>query len=227
MRVHQLLPTFTPGDAMGQAAVAWQRVFRHLGASGQIFAGEVAEPWHSLVRPLSELRVAADDLVLYHHGIASSLAGKLLHLPCRKAVAFHNVTPARFYAGTQLAEPLIAGRAQLAAMADFVEFSIGVSEFNARELREAGHRSVLVAPLFVEPERFTIDCADQRLTSKLASAGRPRVVSVSRVVPHKRMEDLLSLHEELRRIAPLAELWIVGGYAAGNIAFKKLRSRAE
>ena len=65
---------------MGQAAVAWQRALRHLGCSGQLYAGEVGAAWRSLVRPLNELRVEADDLVLYHHGIASPLAGQLLHL---------------------------------------------------------------------------------------------------------------------------------------------------
>lgn len=212
---------------MGQAAVAWQRALRHLGCSGQLYAGEVGAAWRSLVRPLSELRVERDDLILYHHGIASPLAGKLLHLPARKAVVFHNITPSRFYEGTQLEEPLIAGRAQLAAMADFVELSIGVSDFNANELRAAGHRNVHVVPLFVEPERFTAAQVDLSLAKKLSTAGRPRVVSVSRVVPHKRMEDLVSLHEELRRIAPEAELWVVGGYSAGNAAFKALRARAE
>ncbi len=212
---------------MGQAAVAWQRALRHLGCSGQLYAGEVGAAWRSLVRPLNELRVEADDLVLYHHGIASPLAGQLLHLPARKAVVFHNVTPSRFYAGTQLEEPLIAGRAQLAAMADFVELSIGVSELNANELRAAGHRNVHVVPLFVEPERFTAAQVDLSFAKKLSATGRPRVVSVSRVVPHKRMEDLVSLHEELRRIAPEAELWVVGGYSAGNAAFKALRARAD
>ncbi|MFO0599550.1 MAG: glycosyltransferase family 4 protein [Myxococcaceae bacterium] len=227
MRVHQLIPTFTPGDAMGQCAVTWQRALRHLGFSGQLFAGEVAPQWHSLVRPLSELRTRPDDLVLYHHGIASSLAGRVMHLPCRRGVVFHNVTPARFYEGSRLAEPLIAGRAQLAALADFVELSIGVSDFNARELREAGHRNVHVVPLSVEAERFAAGKGDGKLDAKLASAGRPRVVSVSRVVPHKRMEDLVSLHEELRRIAPRAELWLVGGFAAGSAAFKALEARAD
>lgn len=203
---------------MGQAAVAWQRVLRHLGYTGDLYAGEVAPEFRSLVRPADELQPAPEDLVLYHHGIASPLAGRVMHLPCRRAVVFHNVTPARYYEGTRLAEALTAGRAQLAALADFVEFSIGVSEFNARELRAAGHRDVHVVPLFVEPERF----AGESRAPKL-----PRVVSVSRVVPHKRMEDLLSLHEELRRIAPRAELWIVGGYAPGNEAFKQLAARAK
>ncbi len=203
---------------MGQAAVAWQRVLRHLGYTGEIFAGAVAPEFRSLVRPAEELKPAPEDLVLYHHGIASPLAGRVMHLPCRRAVVFHNVTPARFYEGTRLAEALVAGRAQLAALAEAVEFSIGVSEFNAAELREAGHRNVHVVPLFVEPERFTGESNAPKL---------PRVVSVSRVVPHKRMEDLLSLHEELRRIAPRAELWIVGGYAPGHEAFKKLAARAK
>ncbi|MFZ5446896.1 MAG: glycosyltransferase family 4 protein [Myxococcota bacterium] len=226
-RVHQLLPNFTLSDAMGQAAVAWQRALRHLGFAGELYAEEVAPGLRSLVHPASELWVRPDDLVLYHHGIASPLAGRVMHLPCRRGVVFHNVTPARFYEGTRLAEPLVAGRAQLAALADFVEVSIGVSRFNARELEVAGHRNVHVVPLFVEPERFGAAQADARLGERLAPAGRPRVVSVSRVVPHKRMEDLLALHEELRRIAPRAELWIVGGYAPGSAAFQRLERRAR
>lgn len=212
---------------MGQCAVAWQRVLRHLGFDGEVYADDVAPRWRSLVRPASELRPSPEDLVLYHHGIASPLAGRLMHLPCRRAVVFHNVTPARFYAGTRLAGPLVAGRAQLAALADFVELSIGVSRFNARELEEAGHRNVHVVPLFVEPERFLPAMADALWLERFQASGRPRVVSVSRVVPHKRMEDLLALHSELRRIAPRAELWIVGGYAPGNAAFKALAAKAE
>ena len=169
---------------MGQAAIAWQRVLRHLGHTGEVYADEVAPAWRSLVRPASELRPAAADLVLYHHGIASPLAGRLMHLPCRRGVVFHNVTPARFYAGTQLEEALVSGRAQLAALADFVDVSIGVSRFNARELEAAGHRNVKVVPLFVEPERFAASCADPRLSARLAGAGQPLGVSVSRVVPH-------------------------------------------
>lgn len=226
-QVHQLIPCFTPGDAMGQAAIAWQRVLRHLGHEGQVYADEVAPAWRSLVRPATELKPRVDDFVLYHHGIASPLAGRVMLLPCRKGVVFHNVTPSRFYVGKRLEEALVSGRAQLAAMADFVDVSIGVSQFNARELEVAGHRDVKVVPLFVEPERFTERSMDPKLSARLAKAGRPRVVSVSRVVPHKRMEDLISLHAELRQIAPAAELWVVGGFAAGNEDFKALKKKAD
>ncbi len=226
MAVHQLLPSFVPGDATGQAALHLQLLLRRLGHFGELYAGEVAGPLCSLARPASALRPAPGDLVLYHHGIASPLAGRLLHLPCRKGVVFHNITPARFYRGTPLEEALISGRAQLAAMAPHVDVAIGVSPYNAEELREAGARAPKVVPLFVEPERFTVEASDpERL--RTWRRGGPAMLSVSRVTPHKRFEDLLSLHEELLRLEPDARLLLVGGYDAGSRSFKALRRRAR
>ena len=211
---------------MGAAAVAYRRAFRHLGYAGDIFAGEVAPAYRSLVKPASSLRVGRNDWVVYHHGIASSLAGELLHLPARRAVVFHNITPARYYSGTRLSEALTGGRAQLVSLAAGTELAIGVSELNAQELRSAGHRNVHVVPLFVEPERFAPSCADESLLARLKGKG-PLVVSVSRVVPHKRVDDLLALHAELRRAEPEARLLIVGGYAPGNDAFRRLLRTAN
>ena len=150
-RVHQWIPNFTPGDAMGQAAVAWRRALRLLGFGGDVYANEVAKGYEALVEPMSAFEPREEDVVLYHHGIASPLAGRLLHAPCRRGVVYHNITPAQAYRGMQLEEALVAGRAQLAALADGVELSIGVSRYNAAELEEAGHRNVRIVPLYVEP----------------------------------------------------------------------------
>jgi glycosyltransferase involved in cell wall biosynthesis len=226
-RVHQLVPNFRQGDAMGAAAIGFQRALRHLGLTGEVFAGEVAPGFDAIVHPISKLRVQEDDLVLYHHGIASNLVAKVLHLPCRRGLVFHNITPARFYAGTRLAESLVTGRAQLAALVGHVDMVIGVSAFNARELEAAGHKDVKIVPLLVEPERFAVSEADANLLARLQKRGAPRIVSVSRVVPHKRVEDLLLLHQELKRIAPHAQLLIVGAYDAGQSAFKAVKRRAE
>ena len=51
--------------------------------------------------------------------------------------------------------------------------SIGVSQFNARELEVAGHRDVKVVPLFVEPERFTERSMDPKLTARLRNTRLP------------------------------------------------------
>ncbi|MBS1149274.1 MAG: Hexosyltransferase [Myxococcaceae bacterium] len=226
MEVHQLIANFAPGDAMGQAAVNLQALLRRLGHFGELYAGEVAPGFGSLVKPAAQLHPTRDALVLYHHGIASEWAGRLLHFDCRRGVVFHNVTPARFYAGTRLEEALRSGRSQLTALAEGMSLSIGVSALNAIELREAGHRNVQLVPLFVEPHRFDPEQIDLVMKREL-KVGAPLVLSVSRVVPHKRVEDLLSLHAELLRIRPTARLVVIGGYAAGQRAFRQLAARAE
>ncbi|HYX90767.1 MAG TPA: glycosyltransferase, partial [Myxococcaceae bacterium] len=231
MVVHQLVSSFVSGDASGQAALHFQLLLRRLGRYGEIFAGEVEPALSALAQPVAALRPAPDDLVLYHHGIASPLAGRLLHLECRRGVVFHSVSPVRFYLGTPLAEALMAGRAQLAALAPRLDVAIGVSRFNAAELVEAGAPAdkVHVVSLFVEPERFKRENADTSLLKKLAPSNRrsPVVLSVSRVAPHKRIEDLLALHEELLRIAPDAELVVAGRYEPGSAYWKMLRRRSR
>ncbi|MHB8878159.1 MAG: glycosyltransferase family 4 protein [Myxococcaceae bacterium] len=226
MAVHQLVPSFFPGDAMGQAALHFRLLLRRLGHDGEVYAGEVAKGFESLVRPWTHLAPGALDLVLYHHGIASPLAGALLHLPCRRGVVFHNITPARLYEGSALFEALLSGRSQLAAMAPFVALAIGVSGYNSAELEEAGYRNVHTVPLFVEPERFSAARADPAMRARLAGGG-PAMLTVSRVVPHKRFEDLLALHRELLRLRRDARLLIVGGYAAGDRYYRQLSREAR
>lgn len=226
MAVHQLVPTFHEGEATGGAAIHLGWLLRRAGHYGELYAGEASAELASLVRPADTLRPAPEDLVLYHHGIASPLSGRLMHLDCRRGVVFHNISPVGFHRGTPLEEPLLGGRAQLAALARHVELSIGVSGFNSAELRAAGHRNVHTVPLFVEARRFLAARADPAMRARLAGDG-VKVLSVSRVLPHKRFEDLLALHEELLRIDPRARLYLVGGYDAGSPLFRRLQARAR
>ena len=210
MAVHQLLPHFRLGDATAQAAVQFRALLRRLGHWGGLYSVLRDEGTEALAQPVEALRVRPDDLVLLHHAIGSKLAARLLHLPCRRGVVFHNLSPVRFYRATPLEPLLLSGRAQLSGLAPHVGLGIGVSEFNSGELRRAGFANVHTVPLFVEPERFGPDRVDRSMAARLAS-GAFTLLSVSRVVPHKRFEDLLALHREVLRIRPDARLLVVGG----------------
>src|SRR5262249_2776545 len=125
------------------------------------------------------------------------------------------------------------GRAQLAAMAGAVELSIGVSHFNASELRSAGHSNVHVGPLFGEPERFDAGAAAEAVARTLRRAG-PLVGSLSPRVPHKpvaaphaREEDLLELQFDRERLDSDARLLVVGPFAKGSAYFRSLELKAQ
>lgn len=225
MAVHQLVPHFRIGDATAQAAVHFRALLRRLGHWGGLFSVSRDPGTDALVQPVEALRVQPDDLVLLHHAIGSRLAARLLHLPCKRGVVFHNLSPLRFYRGTSLEPLLLAGRAQLSGLASHVALGIGVSDFNSGELRRAGYSNVHTVPLFVEPERFGADRADPAMRERLASSAFT-LVSVSRVVPHKRFEDLLALHREVLRLRPDARLLVVGGVDRLYPAVRALEAEA-
>ncbi|MBX7114382.1 MAG: glycosyltransferase, partial [Myxococcaceae bacterium] len=145
---------------------------------------------------------------------------------CNKGVIFHNITPAHFYAGTQLAQALTSGRAQLAALAAHVKLAIGVSQFNVEELKAAGFKNPHRVPLFIEPERFSAARADAKMLRRLKSDA-PLMLTVGRVVAHKRTDDVLRLHAEVRRLEPKARLAIVGGLKAPEAFARRVLKEAK
>ncbi|MEA2423879.1 MAG: hypothetical protein QOH13_289, partial [Thermoleophilaceae bacterium] len=98
------------------------------------------------------------------------------------------------------------GRDHLPRWAQAVDVAAAVSEYNARDLREAGARDVRVVPILLEPETF-----EAHGHTGPAAADRPVVLSVGRLAPHKRPELVLAAFELYRRAnAPAAELHMVG-----------------
>lgn len=211
---------------MGQAALAFRRAARHAGYWGDVYAAEVTGGFSSLVQSVDALRPSPDDVVLYHHGIASELASRLMHLPCKRGLVFHNITPHQPYAGTRLEEALRTGRSQLSALARHVDVGIGVSDYNAAELRACGFSRVETVPLVVEPARFERGEADLRLLKKLRGLGSPLLLTVGRVVPHKRLPDVLALFAEVKLLAPDAALVIVGASDDGHRPTRELKAEA-
>jgi glycosyltransferase involved in cell wall biosynthesis len=215
VHIHHLAQSLFPGDAMGSAMVDFAGLARRLGFFGEIYAEDLSPELAAMARPARALRPEREDLVLYHHGIASPLVSRLLSFRCRKALVYHNITPSRFYRGTRLAEFLDQGRAQVRSLAGRVDVALGVSAFNAKELEAAGHPSPFVVPLPVDPGRF----ADPQVprTRDL------EVLAVGRIVPHKRVDDLIEVYAALLRIRPDARLTVVGGFDAGSRFFRSLQ----
>ncbi|HLL52673.1 MAG TPA: glycosyl transferase family 1, partial [Myxococcaceae bacterium] len=99
--IHQLIPTLSWGDAVGNMVRAWQAAIRGWGFRSEIFAGLTDERSKAEARPSKEYpQVAdADSVLLVHHSIASGELPMLRRAPGRKAVVYHNITPGHFFEG--------------------------------------------------------------------------------------------------------------------------------
>jgi glycosyltransferase involved in cell wall biosynthesis len=182
-----------------------------------------------LCRPLWDYEEVSspETVCLYHFAIGSAASRLIMSAPDRLVLRYHNITPARFFAPymPHLARQVDEGRRQLALFAPRTELALGVSEFNRRELVEAGYRTTGVLPLLFEP-REPKSGAQGSVIRRLFDDGRTNILFVGRVICNKKIEDLLRVFAVYRRyLDPKSRLIVVGdtwGYEAYSIPLERM-----
>lgn len=226
MRVHQLLAALSYGDAIGNEALAIQRQLRAAGHESDIFAELVHPRVAHLARPLWEYReVSSPDTVCLFHFSIGSAAGRLIHeAPDRLVIVYHNITPARFFLGfhPHLAGLCHHGRRELAAFAPRTELALGDSEVNRRELEEAGFARTGVLPIVLDLSLY--DRKPSPVVRRLYDDGRTNVLFVGRVIPNKKIDDLVRTFAFFQKwVRPRSRLLLVGDHRGFDRYFDRLR----
>jgi glycosyltransferase involved in cell wall biosynthesis len=214
-RVHQLLAALSYGDAIGNEALAIQARLRQAGYESDIFAERVHPRMARHARPLSEYAsVSAPDTVcLFHFSIGSAASRLIYRAPDRLVVLYHNITPAHFFLGFHhhLVGLTHHGRRELEAFAARATLALGDSEFNRRELVEACFAETAVLPIVLDFEAYRRP--PSRVMRRLLADGRTNVLFVGRIIPNKKIDDLIrSFAVFQRELSPRSRLILAGDY---------------
>ncbi len=212
---HQVLATLSYGDAIGHEVLGIQRVLREAGFSSDIFV-ETADP---TLKPLTRNfrglpgAVTANDLLIHHFSLSSKASRTAYALPSRMALVYHNITPPEYFIDIH---PLLAlrcweGRRELGAYVPRCDLALGDSEFNRQELQALGFRKTDVLPVIPNFDHLTGE-PDWSLVSQFNDAWT-NILFVGRVIPNKRIEDLIKFFHAYRSTHNLrSRLIIVGSY---------------
>jgi glycosyltransferase involved in cell wall biosynthesis len=210
--IHQLVHTLSYGDAISTEVLALQRAFRSMGRESEIFALHEHPRLKGRSRPLAELDSnAAADIVL-HYSLGSPL--NPLYSEWRsgaRILIYHNVTPARWYAGinSRVAQDIERGLEELPALCRLSDVLWADSEFNASELRALGFNAA-VLDLCVDPERWDAP-RNEGIFSLVKGTPELHVLHVGRIAPNKCIEDIIKSFYFLHRyIEKNSRLWLVG-----------------
>jgi glycosyltransferase involved in cell wall biosynthesis len=206
--IHQLISAAAPHDATTEQALIWRELLREWGYESELVAESVHPELSGTVRMLDRAgrRLVESGAFVLHYTIWSRAAEAALAAKRPFGLCYHNITP-----GDLLREfnPTLAalcdrGRQALPEFRGRVDPLIAVSAFNAAELREAGLGDAAVVPLV-----FDLPGGVPRREP----SAEPVVVSVGRVVPNKRLEQVIKAFALFqRRHAPGASLVLVGPY---------------
>jgi glycosyltransferase involved in cell wall biosynthesis len=229
MRIDQLVPAYHRGDAIGDEATYLRQHFRSQGYSSEIYrltCDRELEAESSAFAAFPE--PAPSDIVILHFALPSPLTAAFRRLPARKAIIYHNVTAPEFLSGfsEEMARLCRLGRAELRALAPVVDFAMADSRFNAEELREFGFGEAHVFPLFVDWAKY-----EQPMDSfvhRLFRDDRTNILFVGRVVPNKKIEDLIKVAFYYKKyISPLVRLIIVGKTSSLPVYYHSLVKLAD
>ena len=209
--VHQFHPVMAYGDAVGNDCFELQRLFWAADVRSDLFAWGTRPEVRALVRDYRDLeRLPRDALLLIHHSMGNDVLGEVAKLPQRKAIVYHNITPAENFAGLNEEARLYAarGREQLRDLAKVAEFGFADSEFNRQELEAAGVARTAVVPILVDWEAFDVT-PDPEVTRRLADE-RTSILAVGQILPHKGVHHAVAAFARYRQRDRGAHLYLVG-----------------
>jgi glycosyltransferase involved in cell wall biosynthesis len=226
-RVHQLLAALAYGDAISNEALAIQVHLRRAGFESDIFAEHVHPRMSRLARPLSQYgEVSSPETVcLFHFSIGSAAARLIYHAPDRLVSIYHNITPAEWFVDfhPHLAGLCYHGRRELAAFAARTELALGDSEYNRKELEAAGYRRTGVLPIVLDLDSYRQP--QSPVARRLYDDGRTNILFVGRIIPNKKIDDLIRVFALYQRLFDRrSRLLLVGDYRGHEKYYDRLQA---
>ena len=226
-RVDQFHPTIAYGDAIGGDIFMLQRLFWLHGVASDIYGAEARPGLETFMRPWQDLRSErADDAALFVHvSMGNDALTGIADVPQRKAVVYHNITPARFFDGIsdQLVRHSELGREQLRALARVSDLGIADSEFNRRELEAVGFARTAVVPILTDPAALDVR-PDPAVAAELADE-RTSILVVGQILPQKAVLDVVDAFARYRASDPTARLYLVGPTAMSGPYLPRVEER--
>jgi glycosyltransferase involved in cell wall biosynthesis len=215
--IHQIMPGFLYGDALGNQAQQIRKTLRGWGYRSQVYAQFRDRRLEDPGRDYRRYPGSSDDVVIFHYSIGSPLTQSVRQLSGRVVPYYHNVTPARFLRGYNepLADLLDQGRRELTLFRD-APFALAASEYNRQEMLELGFREVEVLPYFITFDvlRESADSTAGQQMAQRYDDGATNLLFVGRLVPNKCQDDLIrSLCAYHHLLDPNSRLLLVGSEA--------------
>ena len=200
MQINQWIPAAHRGDAIGDSARRVRQLLRSMGHGSEIYALTIDDDMRGEALPFEDDGARAGDITVFHFAIPSPMTAAFGSLSRGRVLQYHNVTPARFFAPYDPGVFRLAalGRREVATLAASTDLALGDSEFNRRELEAMGFARTAVMPIAVDTARVTSPPAHPAL-ERILCDGLTNFLFVGRIVPNKRIEDIILLAEHFKR----------------------------
>jgi L-malate glycosyltransferase len=223
MEIHQILPTISPGDAIGNEVQEIKKILNEWGYKSEIYAQNI-HPKINAKKYTEYTKVSSkENIVIFHFSIGSEVSEFVAKLPDKKIMIYHNITPSKYFRGVNetLVNLLDNGKKELRSLVGHIDLAVGVSEYNRLELQKLGFKNTDVLPIIINFQEYTNP--NEKLMSKYDD-DFVNLLFVGRVTPHKRQEDIIKVFYYYKLINPKSRLFLAGSYEGCDVYSNYLKN---
>ncbi len=214
--IHQILPNFSYGDAIGDDVLRLKSMLNALGCRSEIFAGIIHPKLLDSAHHYKKYKEysSPDNLLIYHFSVGSEISEFLMEIPDRVLIIFHNITPYEWFVGInrELWELAVEGEQELKSLAERADAGWGDSEYNRRILEKMGFGRTETFPILVHFDH--LDAPPNKLVSRIIK--QPDLTTflfVGRITPNKKHEDIIRVFAAYQKLIDIrSRLFFVGEY---------------
>ncbi|MFP4082625.1 MAG: glycosyltransferase family 4 protein [Candidatus Aminicenantes bacterium] len=215
MEIHQFATSLSYGDAISDEMLEIQKVLREKGYPSEIFTKFCHPRLAAQANDFKKYRrfSSPDNAVIFHFSIGSPVSKMFFRIPDKKILIYHNITPHEYFIDYHriLARDCYKGRLEIKYFVDKVDLALGDSEFNRKELENAGYQHTGVLPLLLDFSKF--DQKGDPVIQDVFINGKATILYVGRLIPNKKFEDIIKTFYFYKKyFNPHSQLLLVGDY---------------
>ena len=227
MKIVQLVPSLSYGDAVGNDILAIDSILKKEDIETTIYAlsiGARIPDGLAKVYSFDELQglLKPEDILLYHGATGTQLHQDIPKFHCKKLLRYHNVTPPQFFEGYSESgvETCREGLKEFEEMKDVFDGVVTVSSFNVEDLQSMGYRCRMdVCPILIPFSDYD-QCPNGDIM-RTYQDGVTNILFVGRIAPNKKHEDIIASFAAYNKLYNPNSRLIFVGAANGTESYKK------
>lgn len=216
MRIHQLNSCLSFGDAITNHTLEMDQVLQEWGFDTHIFSEIIdGASFSNKAQPdknYKKYMKCKDDILIFHYSVYCENINLYKNTENIKIFEYHNITPPEYVIGYDdyLWQMCKRGRDELKNLTK-CNLSLGDSEYNRLELVQNGfdENTSNVLPIFLHYDEYASVERNERLM-ELFNDDYVNILFVGRIVPNKKIEDLIKTFYIYNKINPKSRLFLVG-----------------
>ena len=218
MKIIQILPSLTYGDAVGNDTIAIDSIIKEKGFKTHIYADNIGNRISKdIVSNFSSIcSLKTEDIIISHVAISSFINDWIKNQDCRKVMVYHNITPPDFFSNINSLcyEACKRGYDEVESLKDTFDMVLADSAYNRQNLINMGYTCPIhVLPILIPFDDYKKTPSNETI-SKYKDDGFTNIIFVGRIAPNKCQQDIISAFDEYQKyFNEKSRLFIVGNSA--------------